>query len=137
MRLTRDPALFFIFLGLLMASPLLFVHAQEPNQPMVYENTVGGPRIIEEGQPLVMIHATVEDVKRAHEADARARTKTGAATPNQRPDLPRRHRRHRCRDGPQDLSGAVGLTVEQQRPQRRVDHSTELLQWGRRQLVVE
>lgn len=81
MRLTRAPALFFMFLGLLMVSPLLFAHAQEPNQPMVYENTVGGPRIIEEGQPLVMIHATVEDVKRAHEADARARTKTGAATP--------------------------------------------------------
>ena len=81
MRLTRAPAMFFMFLGLLMVSPLLFVHAQEPNQPMVYENTVGGPRIIEEGQPLVMIHATVEDVKRAHEADARARTKTGAATP--------------------------------------------------------
>ena len=80
MQLKRATALFFMFLGFLMASPVLFVHAQEPNPPMVYENTVGGPRIIEEGQPLVMIHATVEDVKQAHEADARARAKTGAAS---------------------------------------------------------
>lgn len=63
-------------LGLLIASPL--VRAQEPNaqeakQPMVYESTVGGLRILEEGQPPAMIHATVDDMKRFREANPHAR----------------------------------------------------------------
>jgi len=53
-----------------MASPLS--HAQEPNKPMVYEGTVGGLRVIEEGQPPAMIHATVEDMKRFREANPHA-----------------------------------------------------------------
>jgi hypothetical protein len=57
-------------LGFLMASPLS--HAQEPNKPMVYEGTVGGLRVIEEGQPPAMIHATVEDMKRFREANPHA-----------------------------------------------------------------
>jgi len=54
-------------LGFLMTSPSS--HAQEPAKPMVYEGTVGGLRVIEEGQPPVMIHATAEDMKRFHEAN--------------------------------------------------------------------
>ena len=38
---------------------------------MVFEGTVGGWRIIEEGQPPVMIHATVEDMQRLKESNAR------------------------------------------------------------------
>jgi len=76
MQLKRVPALFFMFLGLLMVSPLLFVHAQEPRQPqepMVYEDTVGGLRVIEEGQPPVMIHATLDEMKRFRETHPNAR----------------------------------------------------------------
>jgi len=45
-------------------------HAQESQKPMVFEGTVGGWRIIEEGQPPVMIHATVEDMQRFKESNA-------------------------------------------------------------------
>jgi serine protease len=69
------PTCFLAFLGFLIASP--FSNAQEPkqepNQPMVYEGTVGGLRIIEEGQPPVIIHATVEDMRRFREANPHAR----------------------------------------------------------------
>ena len=58
---------FLAFLGFLMVSA--FSHAQEPNKPMVYEGTVGGLRVFEEGQPPVMIHATVEDMKRFRRAN--------------------------------------------------------------------
>ena len=57
-------------LGFLMVSPLS--RAQEPNKPMVYEGTVGGLRVIEEGQPPAMIHATVEDMKRFRETNPHA-----------------------------------------------------------------
>jgi serine protease len=51
-------------LGLLIGSQL---HAQAPREPMIYEGTAGGVRIIEEGQRPVIIHATVEDAQRARE----------------------------------------------------------------------
>lgn len=64
-------------LGLLITSPLSDAqelnNAQVPNKPMVYEGTVGGLRVIEEGQPPVMIHSTVEDMKRFREANPHAR----------------------------------------------------------------
>src|SRR5215469_15398691 len=59
--------------GFLLMSPLS--RAQEPEQqkepqrPMVYEGAPGGWRILEEGQPPAMIHATVEDMKRFREAN--------------------------------------------------------------------
>jgi hypothetical protein len=62
---------FLALMGLLAVSPLS--HAQEPNQPMVYEGTVGGLRYLEEGQPPAMIHATVDDMKRFREANPNAR----------------------------------------------------------------
>jgi serine protease len=40
---------------------------------MDYDGAVGGVKLLEEGQPLVMIHPTVEDARRAREADTRAR----------------------------------------------------------------
>ena len=63
-------------MGFLLVSPLS--HAQEPEQqkelqrPMVYEGAPGGWRILEEGQPPAMIHATVEDMKRFREANGNA-----------------------------------------------------------------
>lgn len=54
-----------------MLSPLS--HAQEsqkePQKPMVYEGMPGGLRLLEEGQPLAMVHATVDDMKRFREAN--------------------------------------------------------------------
>ena len=61
------PPCFLAVLGFLIVCPLL--HAQKPNKPMVFEGTVGGWRIIEEGQPPVMIHATAEEMRRFREAN--------------------------------------------------------------------
>jgi hypothetical protein len=57
-------------LGLLIATPLSLLHAQAPSAPRNYEGAAGGSRIIEEGQPPVMIHPTVEDANSAREASA-------------------------------------------------------------------
>jgi len=60
-------------LAVLASSPSL--RAQEPNQqqPPVYQGPVGGSRVIEEGQPRVMIHATTEQMKQFREANPNAR----------------------------------------------------------------
>ena len=68
------PVCFVAVLGFLASSPSS--RAQElkqPQQPMVYEGTAGGLRVIEEGQPPVMIHATAEELKRFREANPNAR----------------------------------------------------------------
>jgi len=71
------PACILAVLGFLMVSSSSHAQqsntAQEPNKPMVFEGTVGGWRIIEEGEPPAMIHATVEDMKRFREANPHAR----------------------------------------------------------------
>jgi serine protease len=70
------PTCFVVGLGLLMLGPASLAQepdSQEANKPMVYEGTVGGLRVIEEGQPPVMIHATMEEMKRFHEANPHAR----------------------------------------------------------------
>jgi len=61
--------------GFLLVSPLSRAQEpeKEPQRPMVYEGAPGGWRILEEGQPPAMIHATVEDMKRFHEASGQAR----------------------------------------------------------------
>lgn len=61
----------FSLLGFLMVSPLSHTQEprQEPQRPMVYEGTPGGLRLLEEGQPLAMVHATVEDMNRFREAN--------------------------------------------------------------------
>ena len=61
---------FLSLLGFLMTG--LLSHAQGPQKPMVYEDTVGGLRFLEEGQPPAMIHATVDDMKRFREANPQA-----------------------------------------------------------------
>src|SRR6266403_727840 len=73
---------FLALLGFLGVSPLS--QAQEPQQPMVYEGPVGGLRVIEEGQPPVMIHATTEQMKQFREANPNARPGSvhAAATTN-------------------------------------------------------
>jgi serine protease len=48
-----------VFLGLLMVAPLSLVQAQSPNAASNAEGAAGGRRIIEPGQPPVVIHATV------------------------------------------------------------------------------
>ena len=55
-------------------------NAPGQNQPMVFEGSVGGWRILEEGQPPVMIHGTVEDMKRFREANGNARQQAGTAS---------------------------------------------------------
>jgi len=64
-------------LGLVVTSPLSDAqepnNGQETNKPMVFEGTVGGWRILEEGQPPAMIHTTVEDMQRFREANPNAR----------------------------------------------------------------
>lgn len=62
---------FVAVLGFLAFSPSS--RAQESKKPMVYEGTVGGLRILEEGQPPAMIHATVDEMKRFREANPNAR----------------------------------------------------------------
>jgi hypothetical protein len=64
-----------ILLGVLIVAPLSPLHAQGPSAPRNYEGTAGGSRIIEEGQPLVMIHATVEDAIRARGTQAPSESK--------------------------------------------------------------
>lgn len=75
-RFSRALGIVLSLLALLIASPLSRAQepdAQGPKQPMVYEGTVGGLRVIEEGQPPVMIHATLDDMKRFREANPHAK----------------------------------------------------------------
>jgi hypothetical protein len=65
-------------LALLIFTPLSLVNAQAPSAPRNFEGTTGGARVIEEGQPPVIIHATVEDELRARGA----RPSQGASTSN-------------------------------------------------------
>lgn len=75
-RSSRALGIVLSLLALLIASPLSRAqepNAQEPKQPMVYEGAVGGLRILEEGQPPAMIHATLDDMKRFREANPHAK----------------------------------------------------------------
>jgi serine protease len=51
-------------LGLLILAPISFLNAQVPAAPANQAKTAGGKRIIEEGQPPVIIHPTVDDAER-------------------------------------------------------------------------
>ena len=69
-RYNRVPGFVACLAGILMiVMPLSLLNAQGPGTPRNYEDTAGGPRMIEEGQPPVVIHPTVEDVKRARGAN--------------------------------------------------------------------
>src|SRR6201987_583991 len=76
-----------IFLGvLLVASPISgpLTQGQEPQKPMVFEGNPGGWKILEEGQPPAMVHATVEAMKKYREANPAAKPGGGgqASTAN-------------------------------------------------------
>ncbi len=60
-RYNRVPGFVPVLLGLLIVTPLSLLYAQ---------GSAGGVRIIEQGQPPVVIHATVEDANRARAANA-------------------------------------------------------------------
>jgi len=74
---------FFALLGLLVVSPSS--HAQQPQarsqKPMVYEDTAGGVRYLEQGQPPVIIHATVDNMRRFREAHPNAGHAHGGGPP--------------------------------------------------------
>src|SRR5512146_1445992 len=56
--------------GLPLMAAGMAIGVAAPDTPMVDEGTAGGVRYIEEGQPPVIIHATVEDAQRARAAAA-------------------------------------------------------------------
>jgi serine protease len=64
-RYDRAPGFVPALLGLLIVTPLSLLYAQPPGAP------AGGPRIIEEGQPPVIIHPTVGDAVAARASGAR------------------------------------------------------------------
>ncbi len=74
-------------LGCFFAGTLSVVDAQSPEQPVNPGGAPGGMRYIEEGQPAVMIHPTVEAARQAGEsaqqADEGAAAKHKASTTNQ------------------------------------------------------
>ena len=67
--------------GLVLGLSSMAAHAQTAQQPMVYEGTAGGPRLLEEGQPPAIVHATVQDAQRAR-ASAPELAAAPAATTN-------------------------------------------------------
>jgi hypothetical protein len=63
-------------LGFMFASSLAVVQAQQSRQPMNYDGTPGGVRYIEEGQPSVLVHPTLETARQVHAAEARTHQAT-------------------------------------------------------------
>ena len=61
------PRFVVLVLGLFTAGSVTVLHAQSPAQPANSGGT-GGARNIEEGQPLVMVHPTIEGAQQAREA---------------------------------------------------------------------
>jgi len=78
--LLRGTMLFFSAFALSVSLSPVQAQAQSSREPMVYENAAGGPRLLEEGQPLAMVHATVEDAQKARESRAPARTTTAGTS---------------------------------------------------------
>src|SRR5438105_4718842 len=74
------PVIFSVAL-LLAGTGAALSYAQNSNKPMVYEDTIGGPRLLEEGQRPAMVHPTVEDMKKLNEKDARGQSRPGQAKP--------------------------------------------------------
>ena len=72
----RGPAWAVILLTVVLTT----AHAQTPGAARVYEGTAGGPRLLEEGQPAAMVHATVEDAQRVRGAAAPPTSARAAAS---------------------------------------------------------
>ena len=68
----RVPGFVPALLGLLIAAPSALVYAQPPG--------AGGPAFIEPGEPMVVLHATVEGANHAHGGAAKASTSGGNLT---------------------------------------------------------
>ncbi len=64
MRSVLTPGLAYPVLGFLMAGPLALAQTQ-PQPPMNFDGNPGGVRYLQEGQPPVVIHPTVEAVRKA------------------------------------------------------------------------
>jgi serine protease len=67
-RYSRAPEFVPALLGLLIVTPFSILNAQTPSTPRSYEGTAGGTAIIEEGQPVVILHPTVENADRVRKA---------------------------------------------------------------------
>jgi len=65
-RYDRVPGFVPVLLGLLIVTPLSVLQAQAPNAQ------AGGPRLIQDGQPPIIIHPTVGDAIAAREAHGRS-----------------------------------------------------------------
>jgi len=66
-------------LGILFVTPLALLYSQSPSDPRSFEGTAGGHRIIEEGQPPVMIHPVVDEADRLRQSHAPAGPGGGGA----------------------------------------------------------
>lgn len=66
-------------LGCFFASTLSLLHAQELQQPTILNGAPGGLRHLEQGQPPVMIHPTIEAARQANEAEAGIKKASGSA----------------------------------------------------------
>ena len=78
-RYNRIPGFVSTLLGVLIVAPMSLVYAQAPGAARNYEGTLGGPLLIEEGQPPVLIYPPVE-VYRAHAAGGPAGSNGVGAT---------------------------------------------------------
>jgi serine protease len=67
----------------LLSVTLTAAHAQTPNAAREYAGTAGGARLLEEGQPMALVHATVENAQREREAASKpARALAGTSGGN-------------------------------------------------------
>jgi serine protease len=66
----------------LLSMTLTAAHAQTPHAAREYAGTAGGARLLEEGQPMAIVHATVENAQREREAGSpsqRAQAQAGTS----------------------------------------------------------
>lgn len=81
MRFSRGGVVASCFVAIVGVGVFTAVQAQQSREPMVYEGQAGGARLLEEGQPLAMVHPLVEDAERVRKAE-RAKPVQAASTAN-------------------------------------------------------
>jgi hypothetical protein len=64
--------LFVAFLASMLASSVSMLSAQQASEPMNYDGQPGGLRLLEEGQPAAMVHATVDAMEKFRAANPNA-----------------------------------------------------------------
>lgn len=74
-------------LSLIVMSSLVPAYGQAPKSPKTYDSPIGGPRILEEGQPPAIVHPTVEAARHFHEAQAQAQLSGNIAAASTSNDL--------------------------------------------------